>query len=447
MTIKKKNKGMNSSSLNNINPKTGKKYSTAFKKRTIQYYLFGIYDESAILKKWHINSELLRQWRLWYYHAFEEQYCPKKSISDVIYSTTQKGNFTTRKRLSSERTTAIGGKTTNPKYGDSFGNSTGAVSTSEKSVKKNWRQGVKQLKKEYPYISIANLCAVYGKSRQAYYKATQKEQQEAYYADLIEEEVLKIRKQQPRCGAKKLYGLLKPFLNKEGIKKGRKKFIEVLKSKDLMLKKKKKTRKTTNSNHNFRKYPNLTNNLAVNCANQLWVSDITYVHFGTSFFYLSLIMDAYSRKIVRWNLSDNLKAEGPIAALKMAIATLPQDYKGLMHHSDRGIQYCSNAYVDLLKSKNIKISMTENGDPYENILIERLNRTIKEEFIYQFFYGNFHQAKRVVNKSVHTYNQLRPHASLDYLTPQKAHQLNKPLKKRWKNYRKFNTNSYAINAV
>ena len=146
-------------------------------------------------------------------------------------------------------------------------------------------------------------------------------------------------------------------------------------------------------------------------------------------------------------MADNLKAEGTIAALKMALTTLPDNQDKLMHHSDRGSQYCCNAYVKLLKSNNIKISMTENGDPYENILIERLNRTIKEEFIYQFFFGNFQQAKQVVKKSVQIYNQLRPHASLDYLTPQKAHQLNMPLKKHWKNYRKINNYYNAISAA
>jgi len=229
---------------------------------------------------------------------------------------------------------------------------------------------------------------------------------------------------------------MKPYLNKHGIKKGRKKFTDVLRAKDLMVKKKKRSWKTTNSNHAFRKHPNLIHNLPVECANSLWVSDITYVPFGRTFFYLSLVMDAYSRKIVGWHLADNLKAEGTIAALKMALATLPLDHQitgNLVHHSDRGIQYCCHAYVNLLKENNIRISMTQNGDPYENILAERINRTIKEEFISEFFFGNFEQARKVAAKSVKYYNEYRPHASLDYLTPAKAHHLKCVLKKRWKN--------------
>ena len=285
------------------------------------------------------------------------------------------------------------------------------------------------------------MCELYGKSRQAWYKKQKQELLEEKYADLIEQEVKRIRKALPRLGAKKLYVKMKPFLIEHGIKKGREKFKDVLRARNLMIKKKKCTKKTTNSNHPYRKYPNLTYQLIVEKANQLWVSDITYIPMGRGFFYLSLVMDAYSRKIVGWNLSEDLKAEGAITALKMALTTIPQGHTGLYHHSDRGLQYCCKAYIKLLKKRNITISMTENGDPYENILAERINRTIKEEFLNEFLFFNYQEAKTATAYSVRSYNNLRPHASLNYLTPSKAHLLNVVLKKVWKNNNKTNNNN------
>ena len=183
--------------------------------------------------------------------------------------------------------------------------------------------------------------------------------------------------------------------------------------------------------------------MKVNAPSTIWQSDITYIPFGRTFFYLSLVMDAYSRKIVGWHLSESLKAEGTIAALKMALTTLPRNHEGLFHHSDRGSQYCCKAYVKLLKKRNIEISMTEHGDPYENILAERINRTIKEEFINEFLFLNFKEAKMVTANSVRYYNKLRPHASLDYLTPDQAHLLKVILKKRWKNKSKMKSKKSA----
>ena len=300
-------------------------------------------------------------------------------------------------------------------------------------LKKKWQEGVKKLRKEYPESSMDELCEVYGKTRQAWYKGQKRAQQISYESDLIIEEVKRIRQYLRRAGGKKLYFMMGSFFKKEGIKIGRDKFFDVLREHDLLIKKKKHRKTTTNSNHNFRKYPNKITNLVVEKANQLLVSDITYVPFGRTFYYLNLVMDAYSRKIVGWHLSDSLKAEGTIAALKMAIATLPRCHSGLIHHSDRGSQYCCKAYIKLLNKNKIVISMTENGDPYENILAERINRTIKEEFLDQFVFCNYQEATQITTKSVRWYNRLRPHSSLDYLTPQQAHSKSGHLKKRWKN--------------
>ena len=159
---------------------------------------------------------------------------------------------------------------------------------------------------------------------------------------------------------------------------------------------------------------------AITRPNQVWVSDITYIRTGRDFSYLSLITDAYSHKIVGWALDATLQTKGPLAALQMAIKSLPKGKERLIHHSDRGIQYCSKEYIQLLQAKDIHISMTSQGDPGENALAERINRTIKEEFNCQAFLS-FDLAKSAIIKSILAYNQLRPHASCDYLTRAQAH--------------------------
>jgi transposase InsO family protein len=189
--------------------------------------------------------------------------------------------------------------------------------------------------------------------------------------------------------------------------------------------------------HPFYKYANLTKELPVSQANQLWVSDITYIRTGRDFSYLSLITDAYSHKIVGWALDTTLQTKGPLAALQMAIKTLPKGKEGLIHHSDRGIQYCCQEYIQLLCSRDIRISMTSQGDPGENAVAERINKTIKEEFNCRAFL-TFDLAKAAIVKSILAYNQLRPHASCDYLTPAQAHLREGLLKKRWRKYKRKN---------
>ena len=408
------------------NKKSQKSYNVKFKKRIVGYYRMGVYDEQTIEKKFKINRTLLWKWNKWYYNHFLADYYSKPNYGKGKKpprreSEIKAGNGSTQevpqKRADEE-----------PWNGNSARDRRNGL-----PAKKKWKQGVDALRKEYPESSIQELCNVFGKSRQAYYKNHQKEMMEEFYADLIQEEVLRIRQYMPRIGSKKLYHMMKSFLVKNNIKKGRDAFISVLRERDLMVKKKRYKKKTTNSNHPFKKYSNLTFNLVPTKANQLWVSDITYIRFGRTFYYLSIITDAYSRKIVGWYLSEDLKAEGSIKALKMALQTLPENHTGLIHHSDRGIQYCSKAYIKTLLKKKIRISMTQNGDPYENILAERINRTIKEEFLDEFVFLNYEEAKRITKMSVKTYNNLRPHSSVDYLTPNEAHERSGELKKKWKN--------------
>jgi putative transposase len=228
--------------------------------------------------------------------------------------------------------------------------------------------------------------------------------------------------------------LLHVFMKEHHIKLGRDGLFELLRGHGLLVRGRKRTAQTTFSRHRHQKYPNLIKQYEPLAPNLLWVSDITYIMLKDGFAYLSLVTDAYSRRIMGFCLSETLGAIGCIDALGMAIAGCP-DCGKLIHHSDRGVQYCSQAYVDLLKSNGIAISMTENGDPLENAIAERVNGILKEELL-ERKYPDFRTAQQGVAKAIVIYNSLRPHASCDMLTPQIAHRQTGKLKKHWKNYYK-----------
>jgi transposase InsO family protein len=204
----------------------------------------------------------------------------------------------------------------------------------------------------------------------------------------------------------------------------------------LITKRKRRGCIKTLSKHRFKKYPNIIKGFIPIAPNQLWVSDITYIHLSDDFAYLSLITDAYSHKIVGFYLSEDLSAKGPLKALKMAL-TGNTDCENLIHHSDRGVQYCCDEYVKLLQSNNFKISMTENGDPLENPLAERVNGILKSELLEEVFV-DFKIAQQAIAVACSTYNHLRPHGSIDNLKPVEAHQRTGELNKRWKNYYQIN---------
>jgi transposase InsO family protein len=178
--------------------------------------------------------------------------------------------------------------------------------------------------------------------------------------------------------------------------------------------------------------------MEVSRPNHLWVSDITYISVADGYGYLSLVTDAYSRKIIGYCLRPDLKKEGPLEALNNALDGWVDRREQLIHHSDRGLQYCCGDYTMTLKNKGISISMTENGDPYENALAERINGILKEEFLLDKDFDDFEQARIAVEQAVNTYNSLRPHASCDYQTPDQAHNLQGPLNMRWKKKKKEN---------
>lgn len=221
---------------------------------------------------------------------------------------------------------------------------------------------------------------------------------------------------------------------------GRDKLFDLLAAHHLLIRRCRRKRIcTTNSNHPFRKYANLIKDLAVRCANQVWVSDITYLSLaGDRFCYLSLITDVYSRKIVGYHLHPTLHKEGPIAALQMALENRNSSvfYKTI-HHSDRGIQYCCHEYTAILTKNNIAVSMTQQGDPGENAIAERVNGILKTELRLSGIFSSYEQALEVTRQAVDTYNQLRLHSSCDYLTPDQAYRrATGPMRHRWKERKK-----------
>jgi transposase InsO family protein len=276
-----------------------------------------------------------------------------------------------------------------------------------------------------------------GYSRQSYYQGIKFIQQKAYEADVIIEEVLRYRKLQKRLGTRKLLNEMDIFLKLHNFQIGRDAMFNLLAERGLLVtKRKRRGCITTLSKHRFKKYPNIIRDFIPIAPNQLWVCDITYIHLRDGFAYLSLITDAYSRKIVGFYLSKDLTSNGPLQALKMALKANP-NITGLIHHSDRGVQYCCDAYVRLLENNDIKISMTENGDPLENAIAERVNGILKQELLEEVF-KDFAIAQKDVAIACSTYNHLRPHGSIDNLKPAEAHQQKGVIPKRWKNYYQIN---------
>lgn len=238
----------------------------------------------------------------------------------------------------------------------------------------------------------------------------------------------------PRIGTRKLHYMLTDTLQRHNIRIGRDKLFNLLEEYGLLIRRRKRKRMyTTDSNHLFRKYPNLIRELTVSAPDRLWVSDITYISLTGGFCYLSLVTDAYSRKIVGHCLYPTLQREGPLRALRKALSSLPAPSgTKLIHHSDRGLQYCCTDYTTLLEKNAMHISMTEKGDPYENAIAERVNGILKDEFALDKDFDTFALANIAVSNAIATYNQLRPHASCNYLTPEQAHQQQGLLKTKWK---------------
>jgi transposase InsO family protein len=295
---------------------------------------------------------------------------------------------------------------------------------------------VKLLTEQYPALAVVAFCTVFGKTRNAWYYHCKREQKQQMQDTIIVWLVNQIRTQQPHLGTRKLYHLLAPGLKQHAIKCGRDKLFNVLERYDLLVRFRKRKTITTDSNHRFYKYQNLIEHLTLNGKNQLWVSDITYITLRHGFAYLSLVTDAFSRKIIGYCLKENLSAQGPMEALDAALHNEHPTPASLIHHSDRGIQYCCHQYVERLLSHRIQISMSHRGDPYQNAIAERINGILKNEFGMNSAFAGLNEAQQTLDKAVDLYNHKRPHDSLNYLTPHQAHQLTGIIKRNWKNYNK-----------
>ncbi|WP_155636498.1 IS3 family transposase [Burkholderia multivorans] len=272
-------------------------------------------------------------------------------------------------------------------------------------------------------LSVERACRYMGISRQAYYKRCRSEERRSTQAEVVTTLVRDIRLRQPRLGARKLHHLLGPVLGERGIKLGRDRLFDVLRAARLLVVPHRAYHKTTQSHHRFRRHPNLLkpgpDQVVPTGPEQVWVADITYLPTAGPFLYLSLITDAFSRKIVGHHVHDSLQTEQVSQALKKALRTR-QTSQPLIHHSDRGIQYCSTYYQDIHRRHGLRCSMTDGYDCYQNALAERVNGILKGEFLLQRP-ADLEQATKMVEQSVRTYNHERPHAALKYKTPDAVH--------------------------
>lgn len=310
----------------------------------------------------------------------------------------------------------------------------------------------------YPRLSIIKLCGWFGLSKQAYYQHQSRRIKRAKQEELVLQQVHLLRRDHPKMGVRKLHQELGMFLSSHGIKLGRDGLFDLLSAHNLLIKRRKRSAKTTQSYHHYRKHPNLIQGFEATAPNQLWVSDLTYWRVEEGFYYISLITDAYSRKIVGYHVGESLEVVESLSALKMALSTRkrwerdrtesPEVIKrvqgvqgvqggepiGLIHHSDRGIQYCSTKYVKLLEKNGIAISMTQSGDPLDNALAERVNGILKGEYLEELRVSNLRQAKSYLRKKIGLYNAHRPHMSISGLTPDYVYGTGVRVSRKWKNY-------------
>lgn len=294
------------------------------------------------------------------------------------------------------------------------------------------------LRAQEPDVSVKTLCSLFGKTRHAYYDYLSRMDNNVLIQDVVVHEVDLIRADLPKLGTRKLHFMLKSPLFKHGITIGRDYLFDLLCSRGMLIKRRRRRSITTNSNHWMRKYDNLIKEIEIIRADQVWVSDITYLILNNSFVYLSLITDTYSHQIMGYQVQSDLSADGCIGALKMALSKRTTPLLPLIHHSDRGSQYCSKSYVDILKGSKVAISMTQSGSPYDNAIAERINGILKSEFQIEQNKGSMAELKLTIAKVIDVYNKIRPHDSCESLTPEQAHLRTGILGKNWKNYRKIN---------
>lgn len=284
-------------------------------------------------------------------------------------------------------------------------------------------------------MSITKACKLLGYAKCTFFKVRNnriaKEKESARIEAYILEKVRIIRAEMPRLGGKKLYYLINKDPNRKNYKFGERKFFNILRAHKLLIVRKKRRIITTDSKLWKGHYPDLVKELVPTRPEQVWVSDITYFRIKDGFIYGHLITDGYSKKLVGFEISDNMKVVSTLLALKKAVKNRVYD-KELIHHSDRGFQYLSRTYTTFLKKHKIRISVTQDGSPYDNAVAERINGILKEEFAFGVVFENLEQAKDLIEKVASIYNEKRPHISNHYLTPNEMHQQSKLKIKTWK---------------
>jgi putative transposase len=269
-------------------------------------------------------------------------------------------------------------------------------------------------------VTVTGLCRQAGFSRQSFYKERRARSKAEIREGIVLDCVRRHRRIHPRIGVRKLHVLIRDELALWGISIGRDRLFALLRKHGLLVGRRRGRPQTTSSGHGMRVYGNLVRHIEPSMPGQVWVSDLTYLSTSAGFVYLSLITDAYSRQIVGYEVSDTLEAAGCLRSLHMALRGLPDGVRPI-HHSDRGTQYCSRHYVDLLRTHGLAISMTEDNHCYENALAERVNGILKDEYGLGDVFGDKSQARQAAHEAIGIYNELRPHMALGYRTPAEAH--------------------------
>ena len=289
-----------------------------------------------------------------------------------------------------------------------------------------------RLRDRHPRVRVDELCGLFGYTRQAYYQGFRRGYESSAAIDQTLDTVEKIRKKHPKMGVRKLKVVL---ARDYGIDVGRDSLFDIMRNAGLLMRKRMRHRRTTFSGHGMRTYPNLIKEIVPSRPDEIWVTDITYLHVQGRHMYVFLVTDMYSRMVVGWKVADNMRDDNAIEALKMALRGMNPQYKEMpvIHHSDRGSQYCSLDYVKLMKKHSMEISMTEGGNPRENSVAERVNGIIKNEYLYplQVSISGLHMR---VHRAIHAYNAERPHLSLNMHTPEYVYRTGILTHRLWKNY-------------
>lgn len=290
------------------------------------------------------------------------------------------------------------------------------------------------MKRRHPGLGQQVLCRSLGVSRQAHHKQGRRVAKALQGHELVVQLVHEVRKELPRLGGRKLFHVLAPRMQALQLNMGRDRFFDLLRQERLLVRRRKRRIRTTMSGHGLPVFADLLKGTSIRVPGQVWVSDLTYWRVEDGFYFIFLITDAGSHKIIGYHVARSMDAEHALVALRMALNTSRHPLKGIIHHSDRGSQYCCAQYVNLLQAHGLRISMTKGGDPRDNAIAERVNGILKHELLEHHQAENITQARYILHEAVEAYNRQRPHLSCDMHTPEHAHALDHGLKRRWRTY-------------